>query len=184
MSEKEKKTEETTDLVPATELSLSDLPDIDPEVIEAVVKAGDGDIMWLRNTTGGFEVSDGRTLNEVTGVICHLYPHFVQWADGEPDKIDDDGTLECPPDYERRVDVHLWMPGGYIFGLSIPQGSYRKNFSPYIKGLVNKGLRPNQVMTRFECKSKRNKEHTYPEIRPYFVGEMQDEDEGEGDVPF
>ena len=165
--------------VPAPERDLITIDDeIDDSVIERIIQIGDEEVQWLRNSTGGFKVSDDDTRREVTGCIFAINNYLIAWHDGSPERMDDPGTRDLPPGFERRVDLKIVTTDGYRLGISIPGASLRKNFAGYLKKLSNAGLKPNEVWTKFRCSERKAKDLegnaiSFPFIEALEVGRVE-----------
>lgn len=146
--------------VPADEIrDLITIEDeIDPEVVEKIIAIGDAEVHYVRNSTGGFKVTDEDTRRELVGVITAIENYLIHFEEGVPERMADPGGKDLPPGFERRADCKIITRDGYRLGISIPGASLRKNFAGYLKKLANDGLRPNQVWTKFRCAERRAKD--------------------------
>jgi hypothetical protein len=181
-TKQEKPVQETVEekaLVPVDSRDLAAYGEIDDETVDVVIHAGADNVNWCKNTAGGFIVND-RVLREVEGRIVYMYPHLIFWKDQTPTKVPDPGDGQPMPEgFERRVDLHVLTSDNFLLGISIPQSSYRRNFSGYIQSLRNMGRKPDQVITKFTCKERKARDRSFPSVEASFIGEACQDD-----VPF
>ena len=124
-------------------------PAIPNEKLQAVVDLADDQTEWLKTVEGGFKlVNQDKFIKSITGRIISVDPYLMKFENGVPTKIAHIADEhQIPEGFERRCDLKIKV-GNQILGLSLPSSSFRYYLSPYIKSLLNRGLRPEQVTTR------------------------------------
>ena len=133
---------------------------IPDEKIEEVLQTGsDSDVLWAKFNPSGF-VLNNHTLPELQGILFHIHPHLLRFNGKTPEKLpnvlrDED----IPEGFERRCDIKIQLQECKV-GLSLPKTSFYQ-LKPYLKYLTNKGLRPEQVVTRFRTRSQTNQHGTF-----------------------
>jgi hypothetical protein len=134
----------------------------DEKIEEILQTGGDSDILWVKFNPSGFVLND-RTLPELQGVILDIHPHLIRFEGKTPEKLPNTIRDEdIPEGFERRCDIKMQLHECKI-GLSLPKTSFFQ-LKPYVRYLTNKGLRPEEVVTRMHTQSRSNQYGTFSVI--------------------
>jgi hypothetical protein len=140
----------------------SRVPSIPEDKLNAVIDLSDDQTLWTKVIEGGFKViNQDKFVKGFTGRIVDVTPYLMKFENGVPHKLPhvaDD--LEVPEGYERRCDLKL-LVDDQLIGLSLAPSSTKFYLSPYLKFLRNKGLRPEQVLTKVSSKQASNDKGTW-----------------------
>ena len=140
----------------------SKVPSIPEDKLDAVIDLSDDQTSWVKVIEGGFKViNQDRFVKSFTGRIIDVTPYLMKFENGVPSKIPhvaDD--LDIPEGYERRCDVKL-LADDSVIGMSLAPSSTKFSLSPYLKFLRNKGIRPEEVVTKVTSKQASNDKGTW-----------------------
>jgi hypothetical protein len=165
MNEKEKNEKETVEQKEVTIYEES-LPDISEEVLDECIETAKDVTTWVKPKGNVFIVDDA-SLSTVIGKIIGINPYLVNWTDNVPDKITymvDE--KKWPEGYEARCDVIIKTENDDKIGISLAKSSFRKQFCPYIKMLIDKNLDPKEVLTQFTTWEQKRNQATYNIVKP------------------
>ena len=142
------------------------LPEISEEVLDDLIETAKDVVTWVKPKGNAFLVDDA-SLPVVVGKIIDINAYLVKWEDDKPDKIEYlvDET-NWPEDYEPRCDVVISTDHGDKIGISLAKTSFKKYFCPYVKMLMDKGIKPNEVVTQFGTWEVKGKLGTFNIVKP------------------
>jgi len=148
------------------------LPDLPEEVLGELYETAKSVTTWVKPKGNAFLVDDA-SLPTVDGKIIDINPYLVNWEDNMPDKIeytvDED---QWPEGYEPRCDVIISTEHGDKIGISLAKSSFKKQLCPYIKMLMDRNIKPNEVVTRFITWEAKNNLGTFNVVKPTLYDEI------------
>jgi len=158
----EKKKEQGVTKVERGEVVVPKIPDA---TLKAVMDLGKEITIWIKPVNGGFKIEkQDKFVKNFEGRILSMDPYLIQFENGVPDKrphVDDD--LQIPKGYERRCDLKI-LASDQILGISLAASSFKYNLSKYLIFLDGKGLRPEQVITKFFSQQASNAKGTWSTV--------------------
>jgi hypothetical protein len=128
---------------------------ISDDVIDFILDIGNQVALWAKPTETGFSAND-KIIEEIIGRIVNIKAYLVKWIDKQPHKIPINPGEDLPEGYEPRCDLFIDV-GGQVIAISLSKSSLKFHLSPYVRNLKNKGLGPEDVITRLRVKQATNK---------------------------
>lgn len=122
---------------------------IPEETVKAVAAMADDQPLWMKVTQFGLSYGE-KVVPEIRGRIIQIEPCIIKFEGiGKPPikkpHVADDKDI--PEGFERRCDIKIDIGNEQIIGISLSKTSFRWGLAPYIKYLINQGLKPSDVIT-------------------------------------
>jgi hypothetical protein len=142
-------------------------PMIKEEDINAVIRLSDNTCIWCKLVDGGFKFDNqDKIIPELVGRIVEVTPYLIDFDSGDrpPPRLPHvESDLEIPQGYARRTDIKIEIAnsGGNVIGLSLALSSAKYQLSPYFRHLKNRGLKPDEVVTRITSRQASNPSGTF-----------------------
>ncbi len=159
MTDKQKKQEEKN-----LQTTIEVTPRIRDEGIDQVIKLSNDVAIWATLVPGGFQFkSQDKFVSEITGRLIQITPYLISFDSDDrlpAKKPHVESDVEIPEGYKRRCDIKL-LASGQVVGISLARSSMKYQLGPYVKYLDNKGLRPDEVLTRVTSKQVSNSRGTF-----------------------